>query len=354
MTQFNKLPAQIAHEQLIKMAGRECFDRGQNLLADNARNQVLTQVLIDEEKASALISGFSTRLHYHGQQVQGACTCPTSEGFDFCEHCVCLCLFVNKQTQQIRSLAKGPDKSKVLAYLLSLDKHELARQCLHLIVEDPNAFERYLWRAFLHQGDIDYSQLKSQITALTRRPENLFSHRQVKVFFQKMERFLAELLAEDAPEYDSEKMLKVVEYAFLRLNLLLEQVDDSNAHREPSLVHLRQLYRHLFGKLLCREDTLAKRHYQFWISDRFDLLAIPDADLLPDKARKKFKTLIEEQWQGLKILSPTQASSSELKSWQITKLARYLFEEAIQSHDEQQAHYYRHFFSKDVNDEQFN
>lgn len=353
MTQFNKLPAQISNEQLVKMAGRECFDKGQSLLADNARSQVLTQVVIDEERASALVSGFSAQLHYHGPQVEGACSCPASEGFDFCEHCVCLCLFVNKQTQQIRSLAKGPDKSKILAYLLSLDKHELARQCLHLIVEDPNAFEGYLWRAFLHQGDIDYSQLKSQITILTRRPENLFSHRQVKVFFQKMERFLAELVAEDAPEYDPEKMLKVVEYAFQRLNQLLEHVDDSNAHREPSLVHLRQLYRHQFCSLLCREDTQAKRYYQFWISDHFDLLNIPVTDLLPAKAQRKFKTLIEAQWNSLTIVSPTQASSSELKSWQITKLARYLFEEAIQSHDEQQAHYYRHFISKDVNDEQY-
>lgn len=352
MTQFNKLPAHIANEQLIKMAGRECFDKAQQLLATHSKHQTLTQVVIEEEKASAQVAGFSTQLHYHGQQLQGACSCPQSEGFDFCEHCVCLCLFVNKQTQQIRSLAKGPDKSKVLAYLLSLDKHELARQCLHLITEDPNSFERYLWRAFLHQGDIDYSHLKAQITTLTRRPENLFSHRQVKVFFQKMERFLAELVAEDAPEYEPEKMLKVVEYAFLRINHLLEHLDDSNAHREPSLCYLRQLYRSLFSKQACREETQAKRHYQFWITDRFDLLATPVNDLLPPKAQRKFKLLKDEQWKSLKIVSPTQASSTELKSWQIAKLARYLFEEAIQSHDEQQANYYRQFFSKDVNDEQ--
>jgi hypothetical protein len=356
MTQFNKLPVLISNEQLIKMAGQECFDKAQALLARARHANVLSQVVIEEEKASAQIEGFTTQLYYHGQQpgeqkLQGACSCPASEGFDFCEHCVCLCLYVNKQTQQIRSLAKGPDKSKILAYLLSLDKHELAKQCLHLITEDPNAFERYLWKAFLHQGDIDYSQLKSQITQLTRKPDNLFSQRQVKGFFQKMERFLSELVVDDAPEYDPEKMQKVVEYAFHRLNLLLEHLDDSAEHRQQSLTYLRQLYVAMFSQQICREDTQAKRHYQFWLTDRFDLLALPLGEILSDKACRKFKSLVETQWKTLKITAENQARSAELKSWQIIKLARYLFEEAIQSHDDQQAQYYRNFFSKDVNDD---
>ena len=353
MTQFNKLPALISHEQLIKLAGQDCFEKGLALMA----SAPLRQVSIEEEKASAQIEGYETRLEFHGQQVhdqkiQGACTCARSEGFDFCEHCVCLCLHINKQTQQIRSLAKGPDKSKILAYLLSLDKQELARQCLQLIAHDPNAFERYLWKAFLHQGEIDYSQLKAQITLLTRKPDNLFSQRQVKVFFQKIERFLAELVTEDMPDYAPDKMQKVAEYALHRLNLLLEHIDDSSDHRKQSVDYLQQLYIHTFSRQPCREDTQAKRFYQFWITDRFNLLDTPLSQLLSPKARSKFKNLVEAQWKSLDIVSENQAKSAELKSWQITKLARYLFEEAIQSHDDQQAHYYRNFFSKDVNDEQ--
>lgn len=358
MTQFNKLPALISHEQLIKMAGQDCFDKGLALMATTP----LLHLSIEEDKASAQIEGYDTRLNYQGAQLQdpkpssqkldGACTCSTSEGFDFCEHCVCLCLYVNKQTQQIRSLAKGPDKSKILAYLLTLDKHELARQCLQLISEDTNAFERYLWKAFLHQGEIDYSQLKSQITLLTRKPDNLFSQRQVKVFFQKIERFLAELVTEDAPDYDAEKMQKIVEYAFHRLNLLLEHIDDSSDHRRLSVQYLRQLYIAAFSQQPYREETQAKRFYQFWISDRFDLLGVQISELLTPKARNKFKNLIEVDWKKLEFVAENQAKSTELKSWQIIKLARYLFEEAIQSHDDQQAHYYRNFFSKDVNDEQ--
>lgn len=368
MTQFNKLPALISHEQLITMAGQDCFDKGLALMAATPP----LHLSIEEDKASAQIEGFDTQLNYHGQQLldqtqsnqkqsnqkrsnqklQGACTCSTSEGFDFCEHCVCLCLYVNKQTQQIRSLAKGPDKSKILAYLLSLDKQELARQCLQLISDDTNAFERYLWKAFLHQGEIDYSQLKSQITLLTRKPENLFSQRQVKVFFQKIERFLAELVTHDAPDYAAEKMQKVVEYAFHRLTHLLEQFDDSSEHRNQSVHYLRQLYTDALSRQPCREDTQAKRFYQFWITDRFDLLGSQVSDFLTPKARSKFKTLVEAQWKMHEGTSGNQAKSTELKNWQKMKLARYLFEEAIQSHDDQQAHYYRNFFSKDVNDEQ--
>jgi hypothetical protein len=357
MTQFNKLPWPVSQEQLVKMAGQETFDQAQKVIANEALYRAVTNIVIEEHRASANINGFETRVDYPGhsteqQKPTGACSCPASEGFDFCEHCVVLCLIVNKQIQQIRSLAKGPDKSKILAYLLSLDKHELARQSLQLISEDPNTFERYLWKAFLHHGDIDYSQLKAHITQLTRKPENLFSQRQVKAFFQKIERFLAELAAEDAPDYDPEKLQKLIEYAFHRLNLLLEHVDDSNEQREQCLAYLRQLYFSALSRQHCRDDTLAKRLFQFWITDRFELLGATFVKSLPESVIQKFNKQLKAHWQTDQPDSTRQANPSTLKNWQILKLARYLFEEAIQSHDEEKAQYYRHFISKDVNNEQ--
>jgi hypothetical protein len=357
MTQLNRLPGPVSHEQLIKLVGQDVFDKAQQALANGTLAQAVSHIVIEEHHARACMDGFETHVHYPGQSQEqqkpaGSCSCPVSEGFDFCEHCVALCLIVNKQIQQIRSLAKGPDKSKILAYLLSLDKHELARQSLQLINEDPSTFERYLWKAFLHHGEIDYSQLKSHITQLTRKPENLFSQRQVKAFFQKIERFLAELVAEDAPDYDPEKMQKLVEYTFHRLNLLLEHLDDSTEQREQCLHYLRQLYFNALSKQHCRDDTQAKRLYLFWITDRFELLGANFIALLPDGVKHKFKKRVEGEWQAVQENSQKQADLPPLKNWQILKLARYLFEEAIQSHDEEKAQYYRHYISKDVNDEQ--
>lgn len=339
MSQAKTLPPFIAQEQLVKMAGQESYDQGLTLV-ESLKVSDLTST---ELKASGNIEGHDVVLNYHDQQVQGACTCPASDGFDFCVHCVCLCLHMNKQIQQIRSLSKGPDKSKVLAYLLSLDKQALAKQFLNLITEDANEFERYLLKAFLHQNEIDYSQLKAHITQLTRKPENLFSQRQVKVFFSKLERFLAELNADDAPDFEADKFQKVIEYAFQRINILLEHIDDSTEQRSACVLHLHELYAEILSKNLSRDDTQAKRFFSFWIEDRYDLLGINSVKWLSQKAQEKFKTIALEHWKKHK----NSEKESLLKSWQIIKLARYLFEEAIQSHDNLLAYEYRPFFSKE-------
>lgn len=339
MPQSQRLPAPIPQESLIKMAGLASFNKGIEL----AKHLEFSNLQISEHKVSGQVDSRTVALHYHDKHIQGECDCPVSDGFDFCEHCVCLALYVNKQIQQIRSLAKGPDKSKVLAYLLSLDKQELAIQCLKLITEDTNQFERYLLKSFLHHAEIDYSQLKTQVTQLTRKPENLFSQRQVKVFFNKLERFLAELNAEDAPEFDIEKILKVLEYTFQRLNLLLEQIEDSNEQRAACIAHLNSLYLNTLSKQTCREDTQAKRFFGFWLEDRYDLLDQELIKSLKPKIQEKFKTFALELWQ---THQKSQLEKS-LKDWQMVKLARYLFEDAIQSHDELAANEYRSFFSKD-------
>ncbi len=341
MTQANKLPPLISQEQLIKMAGQDGFNLGLSLF----QTCTVSKLDVSENKVSANLGNHQIILNYHDKHIQGACTCSSSEGFDFCEHCVCLSLYINKQNQQIRSLAKGPDKSKILAFLLSLDKQSLAKHCLNLITEHGNEFERYLLKAFLHQDEIDYSQLKAQVTSLTKKPDKLFSQRQVKIFFNKLERFLAELSAEDAPEFDVDKMQRVIEYTFQRINILLEQIDDSTDQRADCLMHLRRLYFNLLTKKICRDETLAKHFFNFWLSDRFDLLGSQAAKQLNNAAEQKFKQLALENF-TLKPSSKTSKSESQskLNDWQKEKLARYLYEEAIQSHDQLRANEYRRFF----------
>jgi hypothetical protein len=326
------------------MAGQECFNLGLELF----QTTTISKLISSENKVTADLSEQHVVLNYRDKHIQGTCSCPRSDGFDFCEHCVCLCLNINKQNQQIRSLAKGPDKSKILAFLLSLDKQDLAKHCLNLITEDANEFERYLLKAFLHQEEVDYSQLKAQVTNLTRKPENLFSQRQVKIFFGKLERFLAELSHDDAPEFNIDKMQKVVEYTFQRINLLLEQFDDSTNQRANCLTHLRKLYFGLLNNKVCRDDTLAKHFFNFWIADRFDLLGIQAAQQLSDISEQKFKQLALENFkQNPKTNTSQSETKSKLSDWQKVKLARYLFEEAIQSHDNLRANEYRSYFSKD-------
>ena len=123
---------------------------------------------------------------------------------------------------------------------------------------------------------------------------------------------------------------------------LLEQIDDSTEQRQDCLQHLNKLYANLLAKNHCRDDTQAKRFFSFWLNDRFDLLGLQAANWLNTGAKTKFKSLAQAQWKSASL-----KNLNKIKPWQKVKLARYLFEEAIQSHDNLRANEYRRFFSKD-------
>ena len=106
----------IPTELLIKAAGQARFDQGIALF--NQKYQI-TNFQYKNKQARAHIGQHKVSIHYHTETIEGSCDCPDSDGFDFCQHCVCLTLHANKNAQQINSLSKGPDKSKILAYLLT-------------------------------------------------------------------------------------------------------------------------------------------------------------------------------------------------------------------------------------------
>jgi len=330
-------PTIISHELLIKTAGQARFDQAFTLF--NQKNSHNTQNTITDfqyknKQASARIDQHKVSIHYHTDSIEGACDCPDSDGFDFCQHCVRLTLHANKSAQQINALSKGPDKSKILAYLLTQDKQALAKQCLELIEKDTDQFKRFVLKAFLNNDTIDYSQLKTQITELTRKPENLFSQRQVKLFFSKIALFLEELQSSNYLN-TPEKMIKLIEYTFQRINLLLNNIDDSNLQRQACIEKLQLMYVSLITDLTGRPDTKAKRIYAFWLNDTHALLGQdPELYLTQENALNKFKELTKNAWKHIQKPTPqttTKVNKEALPTNQQNKVVRYLIEGLIQT-----------------------
>jgi len=324
----------ISHELLIKTAGQARFDQGLTLFNQNTQNTI-TDFQYKNKQASAKIDQHKVSIHYHSETIEGACDCPDSDGFDFCQHCVRLTLHSNKSAQQINSLSKGPDKSKILAYLLTQDKQTLAKQCLELIEKDTDQFKRFVLKAFLDNETIDFSQLKTQITELTRKPDNLFSQRQVKLFFSKIDLFLAELQSSNYLA-TPEKMIKLIEYAFQRINLLLDNIDDSNLQRQACIEKLQLMYVNLITDITGRPDTKAKRIYSFWINDTHALLGQdPESYFTREDALNKFKELTKSAWKHIQNPNPettTKTNKETLPTHQQDKIVRYLIESLMQSH----------------------
>lgn len=282
--------APIPSDLIKKTAGEARFQAG----LQAAQHAQVMQLELLEKGAQGFVDHHRVKIERQGEQLSGNCDCDDSDGFDFCTHCVVLSLFANRQTQARRSLAKGPDRSKVLAYLLNLDKHSLAKHLLDIIENDADLFKRYVLKAALESAEIDYSDLRRQITAITRHKDRLFSQRQVKHFFVRIEQFLEELAlaTPDAPE----RMLKLLDYLIQRLGLILDRTDDRAGLRLPSAARLTQMHQRMFAQLEGRSTTLAKRFFECWQLDRHELLqASPDAYLAAD-ALPHFITALYQAW----------------------------------------------------------
>ena len=332
----------ISQEQLTKVAGEACFQQG----TKNLKSCSISHFQHNAQSANAIIDSYNVTITYLADRIEGACNCKQSDGFDFCQHCVCLTLHANKMAQQILSLSKGPDKSKILAFLLSQDKTDLAKQCLSLIESDPEQFERYLLRASLTKEHLNYSELKSKLTDLTRKQENLFRQRQVKHFFAKISRYAEELDLVDY-EYAPDKMLKVIEHAFMRINRLLETIDDSNEQRSECINQLRKLYASLLAVIPGRPETKAKRFFSLWSIDKFELLGNKLDAMLNEDSLEKFQTLLKltlKEQQSLKEQQDGKANS--LLKWQQTKIVRFLLDEATHKKDQIEENHYRSLLSQ--------
>lgn len=307
-------PELLDPERIRTWSGERRFELGKQALA----SCVIERYVLGKQTASARIDGHEVSLRSQGEHLEGACSCPDSDGFEFCSHCVVLALYAGKSIQQLKSLSKGPDKSKVMAYLLSLDHQELAKQMLLLIEGNPQQFKRYVLKASLEQGEPDYAALKKELTRLTKADQSLFSQRQFRHYFSRIERFLEEVGTANFQQRP-ESMLRLIEYAITRMNSLLDKMEDRSQQRQKSCELLADLYRQLFDSLQGRDDTRCKRFEKIWLSDRHQILGLSVAAYFID-ARHVMELF------GERLLEAWQRQLTDAPPWLRKKMARYLLE----------------------------
>lgn len=285
----------LSAELLERLAGASVYAQA----LSEQQGCSVQQFSLSARCAEGVVAGYQVKLNYHHDSAEGACECPASDGFEFCKHCVLLALHSNRATQQLMSLSKGPDKSKIMAYLLALDKAELAKQMLALLETDTDAFKRYLLKASLDQDQLDIKALRSELTELTRAPKDLFSQRQMRHFLARIERFLEEL-SRARCQGQEDSLLKLIEYAIQRINQVLSKLEDRGGQHHSLKPLLQGLYIGYFKTLAGRPETLAKRFAKTWDIDHFELLGPAERILAAHpEILSKFIALKQSQWQAL-------------------------------------------------------
>lgn len=89
----------ISNDYLIRLAGKPAFNRGMgyfkggNVLELKQKGSMITA----EVEGSEI---YLVTLKWTSCQLDGACDCPASEGFDFCKHCVAVALTLREAQEE--------------------------------------------------------------------------------------------------------------------------------------------------------------------------------------------------------------------------------------------------------------
>ncbi|MBT8125984.1 MAG: hypothetical protein KJP15_00760 [Gammaproteobacteria bacterium] len=297
----DKLP--ISNELLLRLAGKPAFNRGMDYF-QGGRVRGLRQ---HRNKITAEVEGTETyqvTLKWTSKQLDGACDCPASEGFDFCKHCVAVALTLRETQAQQDQLMKGGPENRIKAYLLKQDKDKLATWLLELIESDRALSQQWSLRADRALGVLDAKALKKNITAAIPYNRNLYRYNQVRSYFAQVETILEQLcdLTDQLPAADT---LKLVDYALQRIWRALDTIDDSGGFRYGSVELLQTTHIQACQRLDWPKQKLAEYLLEIAFDNASDLypeIPLSYTNALGDSGLALFYDAVQAKWDALPAL----------------------------------------------------
>ncbi|WP_434984531.1 SWIM zinc finger family protein [Vreelandella zhaodongensis] len=294
--------------QLVRLAGEAAFGRG----VEYYQQRMVTSWGMKGSVVTAKVEGselYHVKLTLTKCGMTGECSCPASEGIDFCKHCVAVALVCREDLAKQNQLAGGDTTDRIQAYLEQFDKPSLVETLLSLIEHDPALQQQCSLRADAALGVLDHKALKKRITAAFPINKGLFRYNQVSHYFTKAE-IVIEQLAEQLPQLPPEKSLALVDYAIARMSKALETIDDSGGFRYHCEHLLHTMHIQTVQRLDWPAEKLAGYLYEKAFEGNEDLYpTIPDAylDVLSEASKSTYYERLQQAWDTL----PTVTAASE-------------------------------------------
>ena len=133
-----------------RLAGPATFERGSALYREQALLQYRRQQHSIQAKVQSAtspgVNEYEVELTIRGNDFDGGCNCPASEGFDFCKHCVVVALHYTDKLKQLESAKDGTPLEKITTYIDHLDEQSAKSALLALIEQDEHLV--FKWQYF--------------------------------------------------------------------------------------------------------------------------------------------------------------------------------------------------------------
>jgi uncharacterized Zn finger protein len=287
----------INKNMLTRLAGEAAYQRGLSVYKSGA-------VLSVKEKAGyvfAKVEGtviYQVKLQITNKTLDGSCDCPASENFDFCKHCVATALFYKEEQSQLKN---ADPNVRIQAYINQLSEQAAKEVLFQLISDDDLLTNKWQLKADSALGTIDIKQLKKQITkALPYR--SLWEYAKVRHYFANAEAALDPIF-DLFPELDVKDVFSLTQYISLRLNKLLEQLDDSGGYRFALEHQINETLTTTFKRLPWSANKKSQFLLQALINED-EYMVYPEipGDFLDDsipEVSMLFYQAIQEKWDAL-------------------------------------------------------
>jgi uncharacterized Zn finger protein len=261
---------------------------------------------INDTNIRAKVNGsetYSVTLIHTSKIFEGSCSCPASDHFDFCKHCVAASLTYYYQTQINLEMADDASSDPVDLYLNTFTKPQLVEELLKLIKRDPTQYDHWLLRAELASGNLSSKDLRKRITkAIPYKPSGIWRSQEVAQYFANAEMAI-EALEPAVLGLAASEAMKLIVYSIERLEKTMETIDDSSGYRQA----LEKTFKHWFVSMFDSHEWQSKERSalmcELMLSEKFsyEVLNLPlDVEhILSADDQQNIIANIAKSWAGL-------------------------------------------------------
>lgn len=311
-------------DDLEDLASSVVFQRGVDYYAAGS----VGHLEVSAGTARALVSGsklYQTRLWLNDGTLSWSCTCPHAGDGYFCKHAVAVGLAWIDASAGVEAEQQA---FPVSDWLQQKDHAALIKLIIDLAQDIPELWQQLCLRAELaDEKDRSPSRLRQTIIELTEAPAYLDWHAAAR-----MARDFESVLDAMEPTLDSgnaEELRSLCVFASQRIDLLREELDDSNDEFAWSLTRLADLHLKACQQFPVDPLTLAEDLYPLLLDS--DFLNLEDSvrrygDLLGETGMAHLEGLASEEWQQVPALTERGTDPYPGNRWQITALMRALAE----------------------------
>ena len=245
---------EIDETLLIRLAGARAFGRGLHCFEEGR----ISGIESTESRTTAIVHGchqYNVRLRHTHRMLEGACDCSASDGIDFCKHCVAVALVLHERQAPTKSMDKRSALREIRRYLSQKTHEGLIEELISLAKQDRELRNDLLEKVQFASETISYTKLRKMIKHVMPR-EDLWEYREIRAYFQNLESMLARI-TEFAEQLPPLVLLRAVEYAIRRLDIVLESINDPGDYWEVTMEMLLGLHLHVISRLGWPQSDLA-------------------------------------------------------------------------------------------------